>query len=61
MAADRLDAVRQVLDRVGDTWSLLELAGLADGPLRYSDLRAAAHHDDIVGNRTGAAGNGTPT
>lgn len=103
---------------MGDTWSLLVLAVLADGPLRYSDLRAAvpgisqrmltltlrrlgehglvtrtaypevpprveyaltplsgglldivtalvrwaaAHHDDIVGNRTGAAGNGTPT
>jgi DNA-binding HxlR family transcriptional regulator len=31
---------RQVLDRIGDTWSVLIVASLADGPLRYSDLAA---------------------
>ncbi|WP_280494288.1 winged helix-turn-helix transcriptional regulator [Nocardia farcinica] len=30
-----------MLDRVGDTWSLLVLAVLADNPLRYSDLARA--------------------
>jgi DNA-binding HxlR family transcriptional regulator len=31
--------VRDVLDRIGDKWSVLVLAVLSDGPLRYSDLR----------------------
>ena len=31
--------VRQVLDRVGDKWSLLVIANLADGPLRYTRLQ----------------------
>jgi DNA-binding HxlR family transcriptional regulator len=33
-------ASRQVLDRIGDTWSVLIVALLADGPLRYSAVAA---------------------
>jgi DNA-binding HxlR family transcriptional regulator len=33
-------ASRQLLDRIGDTWSVLIVAALADGPLRYSQLAA---------------------
>jgi DNA-binding HxlR family transcriptional regulator len=29
---------RQVLDRIGDTWSVLIIASLADGPKRHRDL-----------------------
>lgn len=29
---------RQVLDRIGDTWSVLTVALLADGSLRYTEL-----------------------
>ena len=29
---------RQILDRIGDTWSVLIVVSLADGPLRYSEL-----------------------
>ncbi len=31
---------RQVLDRIGDTWSVLILLTLTDGPRRYSELQA---------------------
>lgn len=31
--------VRQILDRIADKWSLLTLALLADGPLRFTELR----------------------
>ncbi|MFG2526251.1 winged helix-turn-helix transcriptional regulator [Streptomyces sp. NPDC048527] len=31
--------LRDVLDRVGDKWSVLIMALLGDGPRRYSDLR----------------------
>jgi DNA-binding HxlR family transcriptional regulator len=31
---------RQVLDRIGDTWSMLVVISLADGPRRYSELAA---------------------
>ena len=31
---------RQILDRIGDTWSVLIVGSLADGPLRYSELAA---------------------
>jgi DNA-binding HxlR family transcriptional regulator len=31
---------RQVLDRIGDTWSVLVVVSLAAGPLRYSELAA---------------------
>jgi DNA-binding HxlR family transcriptional regulator len=30
---------RQVLDRIGDTWSVLVLLALTDGPRRYSELQ----------------------
>jgi DNA-binding HxlR family transcriptional regulator len=29
---------RQVMDRIGDTWSVLVVLTLADGPRRYSEL-----------------------
>jgi DNA-binding HxlR family transcriptional regulator len=29
---------RQVLDRIGDTWSVLVVSMLADGPRRYTEL-----------------------
>jgi len=32
-------AVRDVLNRVGDKWSVLVVALLRDGPLRFSELR----------------------
>jgi len=31
---------RQVLDRIGDTWSVLIIGSLADGPLRFTELAA---------------------
>jgi DNA-binding HxlR family transcriptional regulator len=31
---------RQILDRIGDTWSVLIVGSLAGGPLRYSELAA---------------------
>ena len=34
-------AVREVLNRVGDKWSVLIVQMLADGPKRFSDLRRA--------------------
>lgn len=37
--AEHMGFVRQVLDRVGDKWSMLVVAVLADGPLRYTDLQ----------------------
>ncbi|MFJ9706311.1 winged helix-turn-helix transcriptional regulator [Streptomyces sp. NPDC101234] len=36
--ADQMDFIRQLLDRVGDKWSLLVIVVLEDGPLRYTDL-----------------------
>ena len=41
---DRIEAacqVRDVLQRIGDKWTLLVMALLADGPRRYSELRRA--------------------
>lgn len=35
------DFIREVLDLVGDKWSVLIIGTLADGPTRYSDLAAA--------------------
>ena len=32
-------AVREVLDRVGDKWSVLIVGMLKDGPMRFSELR----------------------
>ncbi|MFI5963836.1 winged helix-turn-helix transcriptional regulator [Streptomyces asoensis] len=37
--ADRMAFIRQVLDRVGDKWSMLIIAVVEDGPLRYTDLQ----------------------
>ncbi|MGL5927492.1 MAG: winged helix-turn-helix transcriptional regulator [Dermatophilaceae bacterium] len=37
-AADPDCPVRDVLERVGDKWSVLVVAQLADGPLRFSTL-----------------------
>ncbi|OLL99285.1 putative Redox-sensing transcriptional regulator QorR [Pseudonocardia sp. Ae406_Ps2] len=34
-----MDFIRQTLDRVGDKWSLLIIAVLQSGPLRYTDLQ----------------------
>ncbi|MFD5827403.1 winged helix-turn-helix transcriptional regulator [Lentzea sp. NPDC060358] len=31
-------AVREVLDRIGDKWSLLVVGALQDGPLRFGEL-----------------------
>jgi DNA-binding HxlR family transcriptional regulator len=35
---DRNCPSRQVLDRIGDTWSVLVIVALADGPQRYTEL-----------------------
>ena len=35
-------AVREVLDRVGDKWSLLVIGTLRSGPLRFGELEQAA-------------------
>jgi DNA-binding HxlR family transcriptional regulator len=37
--AEQMDFIRQVLVRVGDKWSLLVIATLEAGPLRYTDLQ----------------------
>jgi len=34
-------AVREILNRVGDKWSVLVIVLLADGPKRFSELRRA--------------------
>jgi DNA-binding HxlR family transcriptional regulator len=35
------DFIREILDLVGDKWSVLIIGTLADGPVRYSDLTRA--------------------
>lgn len=35
-------AVREVLDRIGDKWSLLVMGTLRSGPLRFGELQQAA-------------------
>lgn len=37
--AEHMAFIRQVLDRVGDKWSMLVIATLEAGPLRYTDLQ----------------------
>ncbi|MEV0634339.1 helix-turn-helix domain-containing protein [Streptomyces sp. NPDC050619] len=37
--AEHMDFIRQMLDRVGDKWSMLIIAVLEDGPMRYTDLQ----------------------
>lgn len=39
--AESIDIIRDVLDQVGDKWSVLAIATLQTGPLRYSDLHRA--------------------
>jgi DNA-binding HxlR family transcriptional regulator len=39
--AQDADFIREVLDLVGDKWSVLIIGTLADGPIRYSDLADA--------------------
>ncbi|WP_405995058.1 winged helix-turn-helix transcriptional regulator [Streptomyces sp. NBC_00986] len=34
-------AVREVLDRIGDKWSLMVIGALRSGPLRFGELREA--------------------
>jgi DNA-binding HxlR family transcriptional regulator len=41
VASDNCLAVREVLNRVGDKWSILIVALLNRGPKRFSDLRRA--------------------
>lgn len=33
--------IREVLDRIGDKWTVLVISTLGPGPLRYSDLQAS--------------------
>lgn len=33
--------IREVLDQIGDKWTMLTVSTLSDGPLRYSDLHAS--------------------
>jgi DNA-binding HxlR family transcriptional regulator len=40
-ASGSCPAVREVLNRVGDKWSILVVTLLNDGPKRFSDLRRA--------------------
>ncbi|AXA96718.1 MULTISPECIES: winged helix-turn-helix transcriptional regulator [unclassified Microbacterium] len=35
------DFIREVLDRIGDKWTVLVVSTLGGGPLRYSDLQAS--------------------
>ncbi|MFM9608769.1 transcriptional regulator [Streptomyces sp. V2] len=37
--AEHMQFIRQVLDRVGDKWSLLLITVVETGPLRYTDLQ----------------------
>ncbi len=33
--------IREVLDRIGDKWTMLVISTLGEGPLRYSDVQAS--------------------
>ncbi len=35
--------IREVLNRIGDKWSLLVVGALAEGPRRFNDLRRGIH------------------
>ena len=39
--ADPGRIIRQILERVGDKWSVLTIGSLRNGPLRFSELRRA--------------------
>ncbi|WP_308187837.1 helix-turn-helix domain-containing protein [Streptomyces sp. CNZ748] len=40
-SSEDADFIREILDLVGDKWSVLIIGTLADGPVRYSDLADA--------------------
>lgn len=40
-ADSEADVIREILDLVGDKWSILIIGTLADGSIRYSDLAEA--------------------
>lgn len=40
-ATEDCRAVSEVLQRIGDKWSLLVVRRLGDGPMRFNELRAA--------------------
>jgi DNA-binding HxlR family transcriptional regulator len=40
-AAEKCPAIRDVLNRVGDKWSVQIVGLLGDGPMRFSELRRA--------------------
>jgi DNA-binding HxlR family transcriptional regulator len=44
LPAEHGDFVREVLDRIGDKWTLLVVGNLSNGPRRYSEL-----HRDVAG------------
>jgi len=39
--AEQSTFIREVLDRIGDKWTVLVIGTLGSGPLRYSDLQAS--------------------
>jgi len=39
MRTEKCPAVREVLNRIGDKWSVQIVALLGEGPMRFSDLR----------------------
>jgi DNA-binding HxlR family transcriptional regulator len=41
MEPDGIEALRDVLDRIGDKWSVTVICRLDDGPLRFNALRRA--------------------
>lgn len=39
--AESIGTIRQVMARAGDKWSILVVATLQDGPMRYTDMQRA--------------------
>ncbi|WP_405059734.1 helix-turn-helix transcriptional regulator [Kribbella sp. NBC_01505] len=35
------EIIREIMDRIGDKWTMLTVSTLSDGPLRYTDLHRA--------------------
>lgn len=46
-------------DLLGDRWALCILIALAEGPMHFTDLRAALPHGTGAGIRAGLGGGGT--
>ena len=44
---------REVLDRVGDKWTVLLLGSLVDGPRRFTELARAVEARDLIGEAKG--------